>query len=295
MFLAGVSPAAIARQDSGASHGEMVKLYVSVLDIKGHPVTDLKADDIRVIENGHEQKVVQLSQEHIEPLTIGLLIDVSGSRRDEFPTAERTAANEFLQRSLRPGDKAFVLTFSEGVHIAQEVTSDPAPVLKAIEEATSVRPRGSTALFDAISFACQKLLASETGRNVLLIISDMQDNASRVRLDTAIQEAQRQQASLWTIDIDSFYYSVHKKESIVGWRSARDLAGQTGGQAYLVDKRKDLDTAFASAAEAVQSTYLLQYASTNLARDGRFRKIKVEVTRQHCEVLAPAGYYAPKQ
>ena len=282
----------------------LVNIFATVRDKKKQIIPSLKKEDFRIFENDHEQKVAFFSAETALPVTLGLLIDTSGSEQNRLP-AEQEAAAAFLNRVLRKGDEAMVITFDVDVDLLSDFTDDRAQLDRAIRSARinapmvsmtnpgplppESRTRGlrGTAFYDAIWTACGEKLATEAGRKALVIITDADDQGSKVRVEEAIEAAERTNTVVHIL-------LVH--DPGFGWRPdiAHKIADATGGRVIEVSSEKHLKEAFDQISEELRSEYTLGYYPTNAARDGTFRKIKVETTDKDLKVLARKGYYAPK-
>ena len=282
----------------------LVNLFATVRDKKKHIITGLKKEDFRVFENEQEQKIAFFSSEKTLPITLGLLIDTSRSEENRLP-AEQEAATRFLNQVLRKGDEAMVISFGADVDLLSDFTDDRAQLNRAIRSARinaptvtmtnpgplppESRTRGlvGTAFYDAIWVACGEKLATEAGRKAMVIITDADDQGSKVRLEEAIEAAERTNAAVHILLVHDPGY---------GWRPdvAHKIADQTGGRVIEVSSEKHLQEAFDQISEELRTEYTLGYYPTNASRDGTFRKIKVETTDHELKVLARKGYYAPK-
>jgi VWFA-related protein len=278
----------------------LVNLYATVRDKHKRIISDLTQDDFRIYEDSQAQKVAFFSHETSLPITLGLLIDTSGSEQRTLP-AEQEAASRFLARVLRKGDLTMVVSFDLDVDLLSDFTSDLAQLESAIHRArinapsTPITVQGplpqygskGTNFYDAVYLACHEKLASEAGRKALVILTDAVDNGSKLRLEDAIEAAQRS---------DTVVHILLVYDPAEGYNEgvARKLAEETGGRAIVVRNEKKLEEAFDQISEELRTQYTLGYYPTNTARDGRFRKIKIESTRDGLHVLARRGYYAPK-
>jgi VWFA-related protein len=282
----------------------LVNLFATVRDKKKQVMTNLKKEDFRIFENDQEQKVAFFSNEKTLPITLGLMIDTSRSEENRLP-AEQEAATRFLNQVLRKGDEAMVISFGADVDLLSDFTDDRAQLDRAIRSARINAPNVSlinpgplppesrgrglvgTAFYDAIWVACSEKLATEAGRKAMVIITDADDQGSKVSLQEAIEAAERTNAVVHILLVHDPGY---------GWRPdvAHKIADQTGGRVIEVSSEKHLQEAFDQIAEELRDQYTLGYYPTNAARDGTFRKIKVEATDKELKVLARRGYYAPK-
>lgn len=272
-----------------------VTLFVSVRDRKGQPVTDLTKEEFRVLEDGKEQRVESLERGTSLPLVVGLLLDVSGSRRDTFPGAERAGASRLLGSVLRKGDRAFVISFSDNGRLRTDLTDDLAELDRGIQAAFAERPWGSTALYDAIIWACSEKLSTRTARTVLVISSDGKDNASANSREKALKILDRTGTTVYflmPVNESSRYHS--KRSFLRAGTFARELAQRNGGVFIVVANQAGFDGAFDYVSQDLRSTYTLIYYPTNGQRDGRYRKVKLQLSRKGMEAQTRTGYYAPK-
>jgi len=277
----------------------LVNLFATVRDKKKHIMTGMKKEDFRVFENEQEQKIAFFSAEKTLPITLGLLIDTSGSEQNRLP-AEQEAASRFLSQVLRKGDEAMVVSFDLDVDLLSDFTDDHAQLQRAIHHAQvnaagpmvtpGTLPSGpnGTHMYDAIWVTCGEKLATEAGRKALVIITDAEDFGSKVRVEEAVEAAQRTNTVVHFLLVHDPGY---------GWRPdiAHKIADQTGGRVIEVSSEKHLQEAFDQISEELRSEYTLGYYPTNATRDGTFRKIRVETTDRDLKVLTRKGYYAPKQ
>jgi len=282
----------------------LVNIFATVRDKKKQIITNLKQGDFHIFENDQEQKIAFFASETTLPITLGLLIDTSGSEQNRLG-AEQEAASRFLNQVLRKGDEAMVISFDVDVDLLSDFTDDRAQLNRAIRSArinaptisltnpgplppdSRTRNLRSTALYDAIWVACGEKLAAEAGRKALVIITDAEDEGSKVRLEEAIEAAERTNAVVHVLLVHDPGYT---------WRPdvAHKMADQTGGRVIEVNSEKHLQEAFDQIAEELRQQYTLGYYPSNGARDGSFRKIKVEAADKDMKVLARKGYYAPK-
>jgi VWFA-related protein len=270
-----------------------VSLFATVRDKKTRKIIDtLGQDDFKVTEDNAEQKITSFSREINLPITLGLLIDTSGSEEGALG-AEQEAAIRFLDRVLRKGDLAMVLSFDSDADLLSGLTDDRQMLERAIRRTriAGASMRGAvggdppgTVFFDAVYLACHDRLAQEAGRKALVILTDAQDNGSRVRVQDAIEAAQRTDTVVHVLLISQGFAN----ESV-----ARKLSDETGGRTIVVRSEKNLEQAFDQISEELRSQYSLGYYSANTALDGTFRKLKVESARKDVEVLSRRGYYAP--
>lgn len=279
----------------------LVNLFATVRDKNKRIMGDLKQEDFKIFEDNEEQKIAFFSKEVTMPITLGLLIDTSGSEQNRLG-AEQDAASRFIEQVMKKGDEAMVISFDIDVDLLADFTDDRGMIQRAINKARigavsggvvtpGTIPQGSnsggTHFYDAVFVACNDKLSTEAGRKALVIITDADDNASRVRLEEAIEAAQR---------TDTVMHILLVHDPGFGWRPdvARKLTDETGGRTIDVGSMKKLNEAFDQISEELRSQYTLGYYPTNPAKDGRFRKVRVETANKDLKVLTRKGYYAPK-
>ncbi|HMD41542.1 MAG TPA: VWA domain-containing protein [Candidatus Acidoferrum sp.] len=280
----------------------LVNLFATVRDKNHRVVTDLKQEDFHVTEDGHEEKIAFFSKEMALPITLGLLLDTSGSEQAMLG-AIQDAGGRFMHRVLKKGDEAMVISFDSDVDLLSDFTDDKAILDRAINKARINIPGGGmiagnpgpigsqnmtgTALYDAIYLACGEKLNGEAGRKAIIIVTDAQDEGSKVRLEEAVEAAQRTDTVIHILLVADPRFGGN-----VG--VAHRLTEDTGGRLIIVNSEKRMEEAFDQISEELRSQYTLGYYPTNTARDGKFRKIKVEMANKDLKVLARKGYYAPK-
>ncbi len=269
----------------------LVVLHASVLDDRGRFVPDLKQDNFRVYEDKVEQKVSIFKREDI-PVSVGLVIDNSGSMRDKRPRVN-AAALTFVKTS-NPDDEAFVVNFNDDYYLDtdKDFTNDMNELKEALERIDS---RGSTALYDAIIGSLDHLKKGTKDKKVLLVITDGEDNASRKSLTATVQEAQQSNALIYAIGL----LSQESKRSAKRARQAlTQLAEATGGLAFFPEGVQDTEAICTQIAHDLRNQYTLAYYPSNTAKDGSFRGVHVEVIaprgRGKLSVRTRTGYYAQR-
>jgi len=284
---------------------EVVNVYAVVRHKNGHLISDLNKDDFTVEEDQQPQDIKYFSREADTPLTMGILVDTSPSQ-GRVLDVEKSEAEAFLEQTLRPKDLAFVLHFDVEVELLQDFTADLHLLNKAIDETeingggvrtTGTYPsgdsQGATHLYDAVYLSARELLKNEVGRKVLILLTDGEDQGSKVKLEAALEAAQKSDVIIYSIDISdrSFYYRHgmgYGGESVL-----RKLSDETGGRVIQANSAKDTSEAFQQIARELRTQYLLGYTPTNTKLDGTFRKIDVKVHVGDAKVDARRGYYAP--
>ena len=275
----------------------LVNLFATVRDKKTKQiVSNLEQGDFKVTEDGVEQKISFYSRESTLPITLGLLIDTSGSETNTLG-AEQEAAVRFFSRVLRKGDLAMVVSFDTDSDLLADLTDDQSRLDRAINR-TRINAPGAqgplaqtipgTVFYDAVYAACHDRLAEEAGRKALVILTDAQDEGSTLKLQDAIEAAQRTDTVVHILLVADSRFG-GGNESV-----AKKLTDETGGRTIVVRNEKNLEQAFDQISEELRSQYTIGYYSSNTAHDGSYRKIKVDTTRKDLDVLTRRGYYAPK-
>ncbi len=264
-------------------------LHATVVDERGRFVSDLKQENFRVFEDKIEQKLSLFKREDI-PVTVGLIIDNSGSMRDKRERVN-LAALSFV-RASNPSDEAFVVNFNDDYYLDldKDFTSDSNELKEALERIDS---RGSTALFDALIGSLDHLKKGHRDKKVLLVVTDGEDNASRKSLATTVQEAQQSDALIYTIGL----LSQENKRSAKRARAALvQLSEATGGLAFFPEALADTESICTQIAHDIRNQYTLAYYPTNTSRDAGFRGVKVDLIpprgRGKLTVRTRNGYYA---
>src|SRR5215475_3510995 len=269
-----------------------VNLIFTVTDKHRRFVKNLGANEIRLLDdNKPPAKVTDFRSETDLPLRVGLLIDVSGSVKSRF-SFEQQAAIEFLTHMMRKEkDLAFVTGFDTTPEVTQDFTSD---IEKLSQGVHKLRPGGGTALYDALYFACRdKMLKMReqspvATRRAVIVVSDGEDNQSRITRDQAIEMAQRAEVIVYAISTN-----------VSGTRTRGDkvlehLAEATGGRALFPFKIQDVAHEFSEIHEELRSQYAISYKPADFIADGRYRSIQIGTTHKQLQARARKGYFAPK-
>jgi VWFA-related protein len=276
----------------------LVNLFATVRDKHKAIVTGLKMDDFQVFEDGQPQEITNFAAESSLPVTLGLLIDTSGSETYML-SVEKEAASRFLGRVMRKGDLAMVMSFDLDVDLLADFTDDRSRLDRAINRAQGNSGAGGTIInqgpipqrgpmgtnfYDAVYLAAHDKLADEAGVRAMIILTDAEDNGSKLKLQDAIEAAQRTDTvvHILLVAADGGDQGVAKR-----------LADETGGRMIVVRNEKNLEQAFDQISEELRSQYTIGYAPTNKAHDGSYRKIKVEMKNKDYSALTRRGYYAP--
>ena len=287
---------------------EVVNVYTVVEDKKKHLIPDLKKEDFELEGDGRPQEIRYFSRETDTPITMGIMVDTSPSQ-GKVLGIEQEEAKAFLHEVMRVKDLAFVLHFDVDVELLQDFTADQRLLAHAIDEtvinggARGVLPGpfptsdsgGATHLYDAVYLASNDLLKNEVGRKVLILLTDGEDQGSKVKLQTALEAAQKSDVINYSVAIiDRSFYWGHTM-GFGGDSVLKKLSDDTGGSVLEVNRAKDTSAAFQQIARELRTQYLLGYTPTNTKHDGSYRKIRVQVNNGDYRVQARRGYYASTQ
>jgi len=267
-----------------------VNMLFTVTDKKGRFITDLTKDDFQLTEGKKTQNINQFTAESDLPLRLGILVDTSNSVRERFKF-EQQAATEFIKAVVRPRqDKLMIVSFDTAAELVADLSDDPEQLSGAIRD---LRPGGGTALYDAIFYACRDKLAldqpKDKFRRAIVVLSDGDDNQSRVTRDQALEMAQKADVVVYAISTN-----ISRIEND-GDKVLRYLAAETGGQAFFPFKVQDLSQSFENIANELRHQYNIFYRPEPLITDGLYHPVTLKVkTRKDLIVRARKGYYAPR-
>jgi VWFA-related protein len=280
----------------------VVQILCSVRDKRGALIGNLTKDDFTLFEDGKQQEIKYFAKETDLPLTIGLLVDVSGSQA-RLIQEERQAAYQFFSQVLRKKDMAFLISFGPEAELLQDFTNSPRLLQTALDGLrvssavgglhpgpvpTASQTRG-TVLFDAVYLAASDRLQKEVGRKAIVLITDGMDFGSRVKKSGAIEAAQK---------ADSIIYSVYYvDQSVYGFgmgasdSDLKQMSEETGGRIFHVGRKNTLSEIFRQLQEEMRSQYAIGFTSSNEKKDGGFRKLEIRTRDKNLKVQARKGYY----
>jgi VWFA-related protein len=269
-----------------------VNLIYTVTDRHGHYIPNLQQSDFALLDDQKAPAKVNSFHQQINlPLRVGIVIDASTSIRSRFQF-EQQSASEFLMQILKAkSDRAFVMGFD----VTPTVTADWTNNVDALETGINrLRPGGGTALFDAVYTACRdKLLDVSRGqepvRKAIVLLSDGDDNQSRVHPDEAIKECERAETIVYAISTN-WTPSRGKGDQVL-----QQISEATGGQVFFPPSVEEVSNSFASIEEELRSQYALTYTPADFKYDGAFRPIYLYCTDRRYQVRAKKGYFAPRQ
>jgi Ca-activated chloride channel family protein len=266
-----------------------VRLDASVFDSSDHEVDSLPESAFKIYEDGTLQKIVGFRHEDL-PISLGILIDSSGSMYDKRPSVDAAALN--LVKLSNPKDEAFVVDFNSEPYIDQDFTSSIAKLQQGL---AYMKAGGGTALYDAVIASADYLSknAKQT-KQVLLIVTDGDDNSSNASLEEAIQRVQALDGpSIYCIGL-LFGGDLNHKDSKHSREVLTQLSDETGGQAYFPKSLKEVDGIAQQVAQDIRSQYMIEYHSTKPMSVPGYRTIHVEASEKGyhgLRVRTKAGYF----
>ena len=280
----------------------LIDTTLSVHDANGRIVTSLTQEDFTVVEDGIPQKIRFFAHDNQLPLSVGLIIDESGSQ-DKFVKEHEKDIEAFLKQVLEPNDQAFALCFGNHLRLVSDPSSSPSAIMDGIrsfdkgntdfpEIGPKERRELGTALYDAVYFSVtEKLATIHQRRKVLVVFSDGEENSSEHDLLDAIEAAQNADVLIYAIRYTELRHGKMDARDRYGMRALDHLTTQTGGKTFDFHAT-NLKQDFAEIAGDLRSLYDLAYQSTNPTRDGTYRKVVIQATRPGLSVRARTGYYA---
>lgn len=276
---------------------DLVNVLATVRGKSNALISNLEKTDIRVFEDGKEQEIRYFTRETDLPLTIGMLIDVSGSM-DALIPVERRAGSEFFQEVLRKGDLAFLISFGKDSELLQDSTGSPRLLERGLNDlkpnvgvsfgggpVPTANRQAGTVLYDAVYLAADERLRGEAGRKVIILITDGADSGSRTSRDKAIEAAQKADAIIYSI-----YYNDPRFYGDEG--TLKRMSEETGGRVFRVDSRMNLSSIFKEIQDEMRTQYSITYSPANSVKDGGYRKLEYKLTNKDYKIQARKGYYA---
>jgi Ca-activated chloride channel family protein len=289
------STAAVRAHEASSNHGNQtisvdvdeVLVNATVSDSKGRMVTGLRRENFRIWEDKVEQQLEYFSSEDT-PMSIGLIFDATGSMADKIATA-RDAAASFL-RVGNPDDEYFLVTFSQRAELAEPFTTD----ISRLQSHMIFTPaKGLTPLFDAVYLGLQTMRSAKNRRKALLLITDGEDNHSRYSFWDIKEFVKEQDVQIFVIGIvdPGGELSLERGRGIM-----EDLAQMSDAEAFFPDSVDQLEDICNKIALELRNQYVLGYHSTNTAKDGKWRKIRLKINPpkgvSNLSVHGKSGYYA---
>ena len=289
----------------------LVDVVFTVKDKSGSLVPHLGKNDCTISEDKVPQTLKNFAAESHLPLTLGILLDTSGSQQRVL-SLEQDVGSQFLERVLEKKDEAFLLSFDVDVDLLQDYTNNARQLSRAMSHAeintaggngaggipgagggtipTIGAPKG-TVLYDAVYLAANQKMSQETGRKAMILLTDGEDEGSRVKINEAIAAAQKSNVIVYTILIaDRGFYGGF---GYSGYSAMKKLTEETGGRLIDVGNNgKKLEAAFQQIEDELRTEYVATYMSTNTKLDGGFRKLSVECRGDGMKVQVRKGYFA---
>ncbi len=291
----------------------LVDVLFTVKDKSGELVPHLTKDDCTISEDKVPQTLKSFVAETHLPLTLGILLDTSGSQQNVLPL-EQDAGGQFLERVLKPKDEAFLLSFDVNIDLLQDYTNNARQLARSMRKAeintaggngaagipglgggtipTIGDPKG-TLLYDAVSMAASRKMNQESGRKAMILLTDGEDQGSRAKINDAIAAAQKSNIIVYTILIADrgFYGGFGMGYS--GYSAMKKLTGETGGRLIDVGNNgKKLEAAFQQIEDELRTQYVASYTPSNTKLDGSFRRLSVECRGDGMKVQVRKGYFA---
>jgi VWFA-related protein len=289
----------------------LVDVLFTVKDKNGALVAHLTKNDCTIDEDKVPQTLKTFASETSLPLTLGILLDTSGSQQRVLPL-EQQAGAEFLQRTLRAKDEAFLLSFDVNVDLLQDFTNSAHLLARGLDKAeintaggggggipglgggtvpTVGDPKG-TLLYDAIYLTSTEKLVQQTGRKAIIILTDGEDQGSKTKIAEAIASAQRSNVIVYIILIADREGYWDSGMAYTGYSAAKKIADETGGRVIDVGNNgPKLQAAFEQIEEELRTQYVASYTPTNTNLDGTFRHLTVQCG-EGTKVQVRKGYYA---
>ena len=289
----------------------LVDVFFTVKDKGGNLVPHLTKDDCNVLEDKEPQKLKNFVAETNQPLTLGILLDTSGSQERVLPL-EQQVGSQFLERILRQKDEAFLLSFDVNVDLLQDFTNSARQLSHAMNKAEintaggngaagipgagggtipSIGAPKGTLLYDAVYLAANEKMTQETGRKAMILLTDGEDQGSRVKIGESISAAQRSNVLVYVILIaDRGFYGGF---GYSGYSAMKRMTEETGGRLIDVGNNGNkLEAAFQQIEDELRTEYVASYTPSNTKLDGSFRRLGVECRGDGMKVQVRKGYFA---
>lgn len=258
----------------------LVELYVAVTDRSGNYVTDLTQADFEVYESEKKQEIAKFELVQGLPLTIGILLDTSGSMAGSMVETQKAAAG-FLESAMRPKDRAFAVSFARRPSLIMPPTDDAGAVIQAIDGLQAV---GDTALHDALVHSLYYFRGVQ-GQRAMVLLSDGDDNASYINYKDAIEYAKRSGVAIYTIGLN-----ISALEAGIRGKLG-ELAQATGGRTFFTSNPEELPGIYKQIEAELRSRYLVAYNSTETSGQPGFRPVEVKLKKGGLKARTARGYY----
>ena len=292
----------------------LVDLFFMVKDKSGNLVPHLSKNECTVSEEKQPQTLKSFVAETHQPLTLGILLDTSGSQQQVL-SLEQDVGSQFLERVIKPKDEAFLLSFDVNVDLLQDYTNNPRLLARAMQKAEINTAGGNgaagipgagggtvpvygtpkgTVLYDAVFLAARQKMNQESGRKAMILLTDGEDQGSDTKIGEAIAAAQKSNVIVYTILIADrgFYGGFNMGYS--GYSAMKKMTEETGGRLIDVGNNgKKLEAAFQQIEDELRTQYVASYTPINTKHDGTFRHLAVECRGDGLKVQVRKGYFAP--
>jgi Ca-activated chloride channel homolog len=275
---------------------DLVVVHTSVVDKNGKFVSGLKRESFKVYEDGVGQNIVSFSQEDV-PVSLGIVIDTSGSMRDKFDSVTK-AALAFI-RASNPNDETFLIGFNDEVELLEDYTND---IDLIGDDLNNTVVTGGTALWDAIYLSVQKAHSGSRPKKALIVITDGEDRDSYYKLDEMVAKVQESDVQIYGIGFlneapdKGLFGHWTKSEPEKAHDALQKISDETGAKAFFPKDISEIQTIVSEIAYELRNQYSIAYTSTNSARDGTWRRLKVtlESPASGLRVRYRNGYFASK-
>ncbi|OLC92295.1 MAG: hypothetical protein DMG35_01340 [Acidobacteria bacterium] len=269
-------------------------IYITAATKKGILVTDLKPEDLAIMEDKVPAKIEQVSCGRDEPILVGILVDVSGSRRiDTHLSSHYDALVSFLDSLLTADDATYLAAFDDKIYKLSEVMTDRAAISEAFDKLRKHEPHGSTALYDAVKAVAEANFFGRKGRRVLVVVGDWEDNTSHITMYKAAEAPQRSSTTIYALVDDEFGAS--KKAHKLAMSAAVRITEETGGLAYDVHEKEDFGKALRAIGGAVVGSCRVEYTTTGNAGAKKGTKLHVEASSKDVSILYPRVRFSSAQ
>jgi VWFA-related protein len=285
----------------------VVNVYAIIRDNKGRLVPYLNKSDFKLTEENVPQQIGYFSRETSTPLRLGLVFDTSPSQERVLATEQREA-REFVRQVLGTKDQAFLTRFDLDVELLQDFTNNQQLLARTIDETRinyAERPLlaepspsasvGGSHLYDAVYLASNELMKSEVGRKVLVLVTDGEDQGSKINAATALVAAEKADVIIYCVAVSDPEFYQERGMGFKGDSALRKISERTGGRLIRVNGTHNTAAAFREIATELRTEYFLGYSPLNLRHDGSFRGIRVRITSGKYKIQARRGYYSPKE
>lgn len=271
---------------------ESVAIYLTASSKKGLSVTNLKPADLTITEDKVEAKVEKVTCGKPDPFLLGVLVDVSGSRRDAHLASEYDALQAFLNQVLSEQDAASVLAYDNQLYKLSDPTADQASLSAAFDKLKKHQPYGPTALYDAIQAAASANAFGRAGHRILIVVGDWEDNSSHIRLEQAMEAPERTSTTVYAIVDSKFTAAMSEKSYEHALSAAKHLTESTGGMYYDVRNDKGFAAALQGIQVAMDGSCRVDYSVPKVGDPQKGIKLHVETKLEGTSLHYPKVRFA---